>query len=294
MILIVQEGREAGRQIRLDRGLLKIGRGGDCDWSIQDTAASRYHAELRRYGDQWLIVDLGSTNGTFAGTVRLQAEAARPLPPGEPVTIGSTRFILQREPQDDAPGETVPQQLLGEWAEAPAPVAAVPSSPAWDVLAWLSRAIVVAGCAALAVGSVGDWVQVEVVLPLVGKVIDRTFGGMDTSQGWLFLGVAGIALLLFLLDVLSRRWGLAAGLGQALAGVVAAASVALSFYRYYEAGTQQIWGISLLDVFSEYARNVVHLTVKPGIYLVAGGLAALILGGLLRLVVAGLAPMENQ
>lgn len=83
MYLTVQEGAEAGRRIRLDRGVLTIGRAMDCDWALTESQASRHHAELRRYGDQWLIVDLGSTHGTFVGGVRLQPEVARPLPPGE-------------------------------------------------------------------------------------------------------------------------------------------------------------------------------------------------------------------
>lgn len=297
MIVRVQQGQEAGRQIRLERGLLTIGRAGDCDWPLQDSQASRRHAELRRYGDQWLIVDLGSTNGTFVGggaelrgAIRLQAQVARPLVPGEVVTIGSTRFVLEKEPQDDAPGETVPRPSLEEWAEAPAAGAGVSPSPVWGIAAWLCRLAVVAGCGSLVVGSLSDWLIVEVSLPLVGTVLNRTFGGTDTGQGWLFIGVAGVALLLMLADIAFRRFGLAAGLGQSLAGALAAVAAALSFYRYYEVGTEQILGISLLDILTEYARNLVHLSVEPGIYLVAAGLAALILGGLLRLIVAGLAP----
>jgi hypothetical protein len=154
--------------------------------------------------------------------------------------------------------------------------------------------MVAAGCGSLVVGSLGDWIQVQVRLPLVGTVLNRTFGGMDTSQGWLFLVVAAVALLLVIADIAFRRWGLAAGLGQAILGALAAVAAAFSFYRYYQAGTQQILGIDLLDILTEYARDLVHLSVKQGIYFVAAGLALLILGGLMRLLVAGLAPTEAR
>ncbi len=286
MILVVQQGTEAGRELRLERGLLTIGRAGDCDWVVQDGQASRYHAELRRYGDEWLIVDLGSTNGTYVGGVRLQPNVARPIPPGEAVTIGSTRFVLLPEQQADSPGIAAPDPFPEEWTGEPQGLGV------WSALAWSCRVIVAIACGLLVLGSQSDWLQIEVRLPLLGTVVNRTYGGMDTGQGWLFLGVAAVALVLLVIDVAFQRWGLAAGLGQALSGGLAAVAAALGFYRYYQAGTQEIWGISLLEILTEYARDLVHLSVKPGIYLVAAGLASLILGGLLRLIVAGLAPSK--
>jgi hypothetical protein len=294
MILVVQQGTEAGRELRLQRGLLTIGRAGDCDWVLHDGQASRYHAELRRYGDEWLIVDLGSTSGTYVGGVRLLPNVARPIPRGEAVTIGSTRFVLVQEPQDYSPGSAAPDPFPEEWTGEPQ------SLGVWSALTWSCRVIVAIGCGLLILGSRSDWLQVEVRLPLVGTVLNRTYGGMDTGQGWLFLGVAAVALVLLVIDVAfqrwgpqpSLRWGLAAGLGQALLGGLAAVAAALGFYRYYQVGTQKIWGISLLEILTEHARDLVHLSVKPGIYLVAAGLASLILGGLLRLIVAGLAPSK--
>jgi hypothetical protein len=95
------------------------------------------------------------------------------------------------------------------------------------------------------------------------------------------------------MDIASRRWGVAAGLGQTLVGALAAASVGLDVYRYYQLGAQAFLGISLLDIVTEYARDAINFDLKPGVYLVGAGLAALILGGLLRLVVATLEPSET-
>lgn len=291
MILIVQQEKDAGRELRLERGLLTIGRGAECDLVLQDRQASQYHAELRRYGDQWLIVDLGSTNGTFVGDVRLQPHEAHPLPPDTPVTIGNTHFILRKEPTDALRSPPLGSQEV--WAEPGVSAVAVPTSPVWGVAVWLSRGLVAVGCGLLAWGSLSDWLRVQVRLPLLGTVLDRTFSGMDSGQAWLFIGAAAIALALLLLDVASRRWGLAAGVGQALLGALLAVTATLSIYRYYRVRAQRILGISLLDILIRYARDTVHLSVERGVYLVAAGVVALVLGGLLRLILAELESVET-
>lgn len=289
MMLIIQQGPDAGRKLRLERGLLTIGRGGECDLVLQETRASRRHAELRRQGDQWLIVDLESTNGTAVGDVRLQPQMAHPLLPGTPVSIGDTRFVLQEEPQDRLGS-------LDDWSQEEWVVDVTPAPPAlvWELAAWLSRGLVLAGCGLLVWGSLNDWLRVQVRVPLLGTVVDRTFGGMDSGQAWLFFGVAALALLLMAADLLSQRWGLAAGLGQALLGAVPAVTIAGSVYRYYRAGAEAFLGIGLPDILAQYARNAVHLSVESGVYLVTAGLAGLVVGGLLRLVVAGLEPAGSE
>ena len=75
-------------------GLIKqIGRGDECDIIVaDDTSVSRNHARLDRDGDDWVLVDLGSTNGTFVNGKRI-SEAK--LSAGDVVEIGDRkmRFI---------------------------------------------------------------------------------------------------------------------------------------------------------------------------------------------------------
>jgi hypothetical protein len=151
--------------------------------------------------------------------------------------------------------------------------------------------VVIAGCGLMSVGALRDWILVEVRAPLVGTtLLEQTYSGVDSGQSWLFLGAAVIAVLLMLVDIALPKWGLAAGLGQMVVGLFVAVATAADAYRYYQAGTQKFMGISLLDLFGQYANEAIDITVQPGVYLVAIGLVALILGGLLRLIVAVVAP----
>ena len=281
MILVIQSAEMGERRVPLQRGVLTLGRGADCDLVLADSQASRRHAELRRAGERWQIVDLGSTNGTFMSGVRLAPNVARSLRPGEIVTIGSTRLRLLDEAPAAAPRAAAPP---------PAPDMADAARPSLllTLLIWFSRLLVLAGAAALMAGAQAEWLRLAVTLPLLGNVLNRTISGLESGYAYLLIGIGALGLLLLLVDLLSRRWGLAAGLAQALLGGLTAAILAFNAYTYYQAGAQTLFGISMLDVLTQYARDLVQITVLPGIYLVGGGLAGLIVGGLLRLIFAGM------
>lgn len=69
-----------------------IGRLADCRIIINDGNTSRHHAEIRRSGSGFAIIDLGSTNGTYVNGERLTTD--RRLADGDIVTVGavSLRF----------------------------------------------------------------------------------------------------------------------------------------------------------------------------------------------------------
>ena len=290
MRLIIQQSQGVARVLRLERGLLIIGRGQDCDLVLQDTQVSRRHAELRRHDDRWLGVDLGSTNGTFVGGVRLRPNEACPLPPSTPVQIGDAQLILEEEL---SPSLDVSLRFSPPLSEQAAPTqnnhperSEGPKSYIQNTFVWLARVLVIVGGALLIIGSLLPWIRVEVILPLVGRILDQTYDGLDSGQAGLFIGVGVMALLLVVADATVRheRSGLAVGLGQALAGVVAAVSAGVSAYRYYQVGTKEFLGISLVDVLTNYLGNDVRLSMKIGVYLAVAGLVIVIVGGLLRLL----------
>jgi hypothetical protein len=70
-----------------------IGRMSGSEIEIQDPGASRRHAEIRRDGDDYLVVDLGSTNGTLLNDSPV-SEAT--LEEGDKITIGRTVLEFRR------------------------------------------------------------------------------------------------------------------------------------------------------------------------------------------------------
>lgn len=82
----------SGERITLVDDISVIGRLGDCRIVIPDGNTSRHHAEIRRSGSGFVVVDLGSTNGTYVNGERLTAD--RRLADGDTITVGavSLRF----------------------------------------------------------------------------------------------------------------------------------------------------------------------------------------------------------
>lgn len=67
-------GAHAGRVLELDRDVIRFGRLPDnevCFDAHADLDASGRHAEVRREGSQWVLVDVGSRNGTLVAGKRI-------------------------------------------------------------------------------------------------------------------------------------------------------------------------------------------------------------------------------
>jgi len=91
--LIVQYPDRAPDTFPLGRLRITIGRSARNDVCIPDPFASRVHAEVRREGDQYVLQDLGSANGTFFKGARM--ESAVTLAPGDSVQIGETEIVFR-------------------------------------------------------------------------------------------------------------------------------------------------------------------------------------------------------
>jgi Protein of unknown function (DUF3662)/Inner membrane component of T3SS, cytoplasmic domain len=86
--LLVGEGR---RSVLSGERVL-IGRSRECDVVLSDPNTSRRHAEVRRDGDGWTVVDLGSTNGIKVNGRRVDQAA---LEPGDRITLGLTELTFE-------------------------------------------------------------------------------------------------------------------------------------------------------------------------------------------------------
>jgi hypothetical protein len=75
-------------------GKFTIGRAEASNLVLSSLTVSRHHAELCRQDDEWFLVDLGSTNGTYLNGWRINGTVA--VRPGDEVTFGDVRFRLAR------------------------------------------------------------------------------------------------------------------------------------------------------------------------------------------------------
>ena len=92
--VLVTEGANSGERADLDQAPILIGRGNDAAIRLDDDYVSTRHARIAASGDQWFVEDLGSTNGTYIGSVRITQPTTITL--GTQVRIGKTILELRK------------------------------------------------------------------------------------------------------------------------------------------------------------------------------------------------------
>jgi len=93
-LLLVTAGALAGTSLGLTDQQITIGRADDATLVLSDDYASTRHARLFPQNGQWLVEDLGSTNGTYLD--RQKVTQPTPVPVGVPIRIGKTVLELRR------------------------------------------------------------------------------------------------------------------------------------------------------------------------------------------------------
>jgi pSer/pThr/pTyr-binding forkhead associated (FHA) protein len=87
MVTVVVRSGNGGRKehapdslsITFDAPVVVIGRGESSEVRLPDPSVSHRHATIRQRGSDYILIDEGSTNGTFMGGVKLGAHAPRIL-----------------------------------------------------------------------------------------------------------------------------------------------------------------------------------------------------------------------
>jgi pSer/pThr/pTyr-binding forkhead associated (FHA) protein len=92
--LLVTAGPLAGTSLGLTDQQITVGRADDATLVLSDDYASTRHARLFPQDGQWLVEDLGSTNGTYLD--RQKVTRPTPVPIGVPIRIGKTVLELRR------------------------------------------------------------------------------------------------------------------------------------------------------------------------------------------------------
>ena len=87
---------KTGEQIRIEKEYFRIGKGTmDNDYCILDNSAvSRSHAVLMTKGEQWIIVDLDSTNGTYVNGGRIIPRSEIALINGSTISLANEQFVF--------------------------------------------------------------------------------------------------------------------------------------------------------------------------------------------------------
>ncbi|RJQ81523.1 FHA domain-containing protein [Pseudonocardiaceae bacterium YIM PH 21723] len=90
-LLVVKRGPNAGSRFLLDRDTTSAGRHPDSDIFLDDVTVSRRHAEFRREGRDFVVVDVGSLNGTYVNREPVDTAV---LAGGDEVQIGKFRLVF--------------------------------------------------------------------------------------------------------------------------------------------------------------------------------------------------------
>ncbi len=105
--LFVLNGRDRCRAFALEGETLTIGKAPECDVRLHDPWVSWRHARLRREDGQWVLEDLGSTNGTYRNTEPLTRAV---LADEDVLFFGRTHalFVLSDRPPSAPPSGRLP------------------------------------------------------------------------------------------------------------------------------------------------------------------------------------------
>lgn len=92
--LVVHATSGAPWRLPLNGDEITLGRGEGASVSLGDPYTSDRHASLYREGGEWLVVDLGSTNGTFLNQVKVTGPT--PIAAGDQLGLGRTVIEVRK------------------------------------------------------------------------------------------------------------------------------------------------------------------------------------------------------
>ncbi len=122
-----------GTRLLLEKETVTLGRGSGNDHILADTSISRRHARLRRLPHGWLLIDLGSSNGTCVNGDRVRVPYL--LQDGDELLLGEQRAVFRAgsaAPVRDAHRPARANTVLGRSAFGMPPAGGPTGEPAGD------------------------------------------------------------------------------------------------------------------------------------------------------------------
>jgi DNA-binding NtrC family response regulator len=109
--LTLHDGSAPPSRYRFEGDAVTVGRSAECDLVISDLELSRVHAQFRREGEGWALVDLGSRNGTWLNGARLVGPAR--IGDGDEVSLGRATLAVGVPGSAGAsPGQDMPTEAM--------------------------------------------------------------------------------------------------------------------------------------------------------------------------------------
>jgi signal transduction histidine kinase len=189
--LFVIHGRDQGKRFELRGPSVRIGREKGNGVQLHDTEVSRFHAEIRWEDDQYVLQDLGSSNGSY---VNSQLVPRHTLASGDRVQLGRTLMIFTAGDDASAVGKADGVDIVSQHALAGGSriISSLGPQPSSQILGpemasdspWLARArsnLDVMYHTALAASHTMDIDQ------LLQRIVDLIFEWVEADRGCVML-----------------------------------------------------------------------------------------------------------
>ena len=187
--LFVVRGRDQGKHFQLSGVVTRIGREATSDVQLYDSEASRSHAEIRvRDGNEFELIDLGSSNGTRINGTRI---ARTRLSSGDRIEIGTTMLIFTGTSQPAAmeaahgvdivmqSSESQVSRIVSSMSHVIAP--RKPNDPNESSVTDADRSLEVMYLTAIAVGRTDDLDE------LLNRILTIVFDWVEADRGCIML-----------------------------------------------------------------------------------------------------------
>jgi hypothetical protein len=98
-VLVVRNGPEAGLRVPLVKRITRAGRHPASELVLDDITVSRRHAEIERIAESYVLVDVGSLNGTYLNRQRIERQE---IHNGDELQIGKFRLVFLTGSEQEA------------------------------------------------------------------------------------------------------------------------------------------------------------------------------------------------
>jgi len=93
---------------------IKIGRAMDCEIVVDNLGVSRHHCTIVKDGENWVVVDGGSNNGTFVGGQKIKRHT---LKHADRIVLGKHSLLFDQHGAADPDGEAKKKKQAGMGGE---------------------------------------------------------------------------------------------------------------------------------------------------------------------------------